>query len=165
MPEVICKVLMRSSMTIVENSGFLLRECEWSIFRKQASVKEVVSLFKYQLISLLIIWSFCGTMNQGVYVATHIRPCYFESKDKISRGWKYNMGLLNLFQYLRCRSMCAARLHCLKKRIAAKRVFSSHDEIFMICALSCFDKSASKLDSLFMSNKERGGAQKKCQEF
>ena len=31
----------------------------------------------------------------------------------------------------------------------------------MICALSCFDKSASKLDSLFMSNEERGGAQKK----
>ena len=57
--------------------------------------------------------------------------------------------------------MCAARLHCLKKRIAAKRVFSSHDEFFMICALSCFDKSASKLDSLFMSNEERDEAQKK----
>jgi hypothetical protein len=31
----------------------------------------------------------------------------------------------------------------------------------MICALWCFVKSASKLDSLFMSNEDRGGAQKK----
>ena len=42
-----------------------------------------------------------------------------------------------------------------RSEFAAKRVFSSHDEIFMICSLLCFDKSASKLDSLFMSNEER----------
>ena len=48
-----------------------------------------------------------------------------------------------------------------RSEFAAKRVFSSHDEILLICALSCFDKSASKLDSFFMSNEERGEAQKK----
>ena len=52
-----------------------------------------------------------------------------------------------------------------RSEFAAKRVFSLHDEIFMICALSCFDKSASKLDSLFMSNEERSGAKKKTAFF
>ena len=42
-----------------------------------------------------------------------------------------------------------------------KESFRRMMKFFMIRALSCFDRSASKLDSLFMSNEERGVTQKK----
>ena len=75
-------------------------------------------------------WSFATLSIKEFYAATHSRQCYFASKGQISRVWKHNMGLLNLLWRLRSRSMCAARLHCSKKRICRKRVFLSYDEIF-----------------------------------
>ena len=71
------------------------------------------------------------------------------------------MGLLNLLWRLRGQACALQEYIARRSEFAAKRVFSSYDEIFMICALLCSDKSASKPDSLFMSNEERGGAPKK----
>jgi hypothetical protein len=41
-----------------------------------------------------------------------------------------------------------------------KESFRRMMKFFMICALWCFDKSASELDSLFMPNEKHGGAKK-----
>ena len=120
------------------------------IFKNQASVKEVVQSIKHHLISLLITWSYCGTVKSRSFMPPHtVDHVYSASKDKISRRekiiWYYwiHIGVWEV-------EACTARLLCSKKRICRRktifivywncswfvhfgvlpRVFPKHDSLF-----------------------------------
>ena len=138
------------------NSGFLLRRagCSYTnpFLETKHQSKKLFDPFKHHLISLLITWSYCGTVKSRSFMPPHtVDHVYSASKDKISRRekiiWYYwiHIGVWEV-------EACTARLLCSKKRICRRktifivywncswfvhfgvlpRVFPKHDSLFHV---------------------------------
>ena len=75
------------------NSGFLLRRagCSYTnpFLETKHQSKKLFDPFKHHLISLLITWSYCGTVKSRSFMPPHtVDHVYSASKDKISRHEK-----------------------------------------------------------------------------